>query len=195
MQKPRRSLVAAACLAAAIQSLAAMDVKVDMDATFDFLKVQTWRWNPSQEGHIMLARTPDEDPDVVRARAEPVMKAALTDELTRRGLAVAPEGTKPDLMASYFMLITYGANAQYIGQFVPPNWGLPPITASTQSLTIKEQGALVLDFSTVDGDKAHVVWRGVAMAELKAGQPQEKKAEVLKRAIRDTLRKFPKTKK
>src|SRR5262245_49966412 len=127
MQKPRRSLIAAACLAAAVQSLAAVDVKVDMDKTFNFSGLKTWRWNPNQDGHIMLARTPDDDPDVVKGRAEPVMKAAMTDEMTRRGISVAPDGTKPDLVVSYFMLITYGANAQYIGQFVPPNWGLPPM--------------------------------------------------------------------
>jgi hypothetical protein len=189
MQKPSRALLAALLVTAVVQSIAAIDVKVDADKSFNFIGIRTWAWNANQAGHILLARTPEDDPDVVRARAEPIIKSTLTAELGKRGITEAPDGTAADLVANYYMLISYGASAQYIGQFVPPNWGLPPIQASTQSLTINEQGSLVLDFSSKD----EVVWRGVASAELKPGMNQEKRQLILEQAIRDTLKKFPKT--
>ena len=193
MVKPPRVFLAALLCAAAVQTLLAVDVKVDFDKSFSFAGLRTWAWNADQKGHIMLARSPEDDPDLVRSRAEPIIKRVLTEELAKRGLTEAPAGSAPDLVANYYLLITYGTSAQYIGQFVPPIWGLPYIPASTQSLTIKEEGALVIDFGSPgrDNGKEQVVWRGIARAELKPGQTQEKRAQILEQAIRDTLKKFP----
>ena len=50
------------------------------------------------------------------------------------------------------------------------------------------QGSLVLDLSA----KGHVVWRGVAQAQIKPGCADGKKREALLRdAVREVLKRYP----
>ena len=65
MRKPRLnlSIIAAAGVAIAVQTVVAVDVKVDFDKNFDFKTVRRWAWNPDEAGYVRMARTPDDDPD------------------------------------------------------------------------------------------------------------------------------------
>jgi uncharacterized protein DUF4136 len=193
MMKPSRILVAVASVVSAtvltMSDVRARDVKVRIDhsKTFDFAAPKTWSWYPERPGDVLMARTADDDSEVVKKRAEPIIFEAVAAELARKGLKQVPSGG--DLIVKYYVLITIGSSAQYIGQFVPsvPEWGLPPMAGATQALRVIEQGSFVIDIRSKDD----IVWRGVAVAELKPDQPQEKRAALLKEATRRLFDRFP----
>jgi hypothetical protein len=182
-------VVAALCVAAlATQPVAARaDVKVDFDKTFDFKSVRTWAWNSPQPGEVKMARTATDDPEVMRRRAEPIILDAMAFETSRRGLQ--PASSVPDILVTYYLLMTITTSAQTLGQFVPAvaEWGLPPFEGATQSLKLMNRGSLVLDLSA----KGTVVWRGVAQAEIKFDADDRKREALLRRAVRDLLSKYP----
>jgi hypothetical protein len=191
MIKPSRILVAVTLTVAVIAQshVRARDVKVRIDhsKTFDFAVPKTWSWYPERPGDVLMARTADDDADVVKKRAEPVIFEAVAAELSRKGLKQVPSGG--DLIVKYYVLITIGSSAQYVGQFVPsvPEWGLPPMAGATQALRMIEQGSFVIDIRSKDD----IVWRGVAVAELKPDQSQEKRAALLKEATRRLFDRYP----
>jgi len=175
-------------VAIAVQSgVAAVKVRTDFDKRFDFTQSHTWGWNQEWAGKVMVARTPDDDPEVVRKRAEPIIMSAVSTELAKRGLK--PASGTPDLTLTYYLLITIGSSAQTIGQFLPATtaWALPPFVASTQSIEMIQQGALVLDLST----KGEVVWRGVGEAQIKMDLTQERRAQLIREAVREILERYP----
>ena len=166
----------------------AMKVKTEFDKTFDFTRPQTWAWDDKGAGKVIMARTAADDPEEVKGRAEPVIKESVTTELARRKLQPAGTGTA-DLEVTYYLLITVGMNAQYIGQFLPSTmeWGLPPFNAATQAVNVIEQGSLVLDIMADN----KVIWRGVAQAEIKPGMPVEKRRKLIQDAVKELLAKYP----
>jgi hypothetical protein len=107
--------------------------------------------------------------------------------LAGRKLQQATAG--PDVTLTYYLLLTTGASAQTMGQFLPAtvNWGLPPFAPATQSLEIMNQGSLVLDVSAND----KIVWRGVAQAKLHLDATDKKREAVVREAVKDLLRRFP----
>ena len=187
--------VVTACVIACLglQGNAAVKVRTQFTQSFDFAKAKTWSWHQGGPGEVKMARTADDDPEIVRQRAEPIILEAVAAELPQRGLTAAAPGAAPDLEIKYYVLITVGTQSQQIGQFLPAvaAWGLPPFTGATQSYKVIEQGSLVLDISA----NKEVVWRGIGQAELKPGQPAEKRAVLLREAIRDILKEYPPKKK
>jgi hypothetical protein len=182
----------AAVVVAAVQiGTAAVKVHVDLDKTFDFSQARTWAWSVPTAGHVMVARTPTDDPEAIQRLAEPVIMDAVIAELPGRGMAHTIE--KPSLTLKYYLLLTIGSAAQTVGQFLPPvtQWGVPPFMASTQALTVIQQGSLALDFSA----NGEIVWRGVGAAEIKPGLPQEKRAALIREAVREILKRYPQNKK
>jgi len=166
---------------------ASLKVKAHFDKAFDFTVAHTYDWNPKGAGQIILARTQGENPESVRQRAEPVIKEAVAAEMTRRNITQATGA--PDLLVTYYLILTYGTSSQTMGQFLPPvaEWGLPLFTPSTTSLKAIEQGSLVLDLST--GDR--VVWRGIGEAGFSMDVDQARRASMLREAIKKTLEKYP----
>jgi hypothetical protein len=166
---------------------ARVDVRVEFDKTFDFKSVKTWAWNPDGPGVVKMARTQNDDPEAVRKRAEPLIVEAVTAQLKQRGLV--PTTGAADLFVTYYLLLTTSASAQTIGQFLPATagWGLPPFAPATQSLTMMNHGSLVIDLSA----KQSVVWRGLADAKLEVDADTKKRESVLREAIRDLLRRYP----
>jgi hypothetical protein len=181
------ALVAAGIALAAHVVIAGVDVKVEFDKAFDFKGAHTWAWNPAGPGEVRMARTAEDDPDAMRARAEPVIVEAVTTELGRRGLQ--PADATPDLLVTYYLLLTIGTSAQTLGQFLPatPEWGLPPFAPATQSFKIMNHGSLVLDLSA----GGRVIWRGVAQANVKIGSDDKAREARLREAVRDLLRRYP----
>jgi Domain of unknown function (DUF4136) len=171
--------------------LAAMKVKTEGDPKFDFTSVKTWQWNDSGKGQVFMARTAEDDPEALRVRAEPIIVDAVASELAGRGIQPG-EAATADVRVIYYLLITVGSNAQYMGQFIPSTgqWGLPPIAGATQSLKVIEQGSLVLDFSS----GGRLIWRGVANAELKPMQPLEKRKARVREAVREIVKRIPRKK-
>ena len=167
---------------------AKVKVKVDFDPAFDFTKAQTWSWDDKGVGRVIMARTAEDDPEELKGRAEPVIKDSVTTELAKGKLQPAGGGTA-DLEVTYYLLISVGMNAQYMGQFLPAvaAWGLPPFNSATQAVNVVETGSLVLDIMADN----KVVWRGVAQAEIKLGMPTEKRRQLLQEAVRELLAKYP----
>jgi Domain of unknown function (DUF4136) len=166
---------------------AAVKVRVDFDKAFDFAKIRTWAWNPSGAGRVFLARTPDDDPDLVKQRAEPVILEAVNTEMPRRGLK--PAAGSPDVTITYYLLMTIGSSTQTMGQFLPSTtqWGLPPFAPSTTAITVAEQGSLVFDLSA----NGEVVWRGIGEAKIKMELDQQKRTTLLREAVGEILKRFP----
>jgi len=188
----RRSWVIAACVIAVVQiAAAAVKVRVDLDKTFDFSKVNSWAWGVPEAGRVIVGRTPTDDPDAIRRLVEPVIMDAIVAEMPTRGLTQAAYA--PDAMVNYYLLLTVGTEAQTIGQFVPGSsqWALPPFVASTQSLKIIQQGSLVIDFTVNE----NIVWRGIGAAEIKPGSSQETRASLIRAAVRAIVMKYPQKKK
>ena len=186
---PKPIIVAVAIGIALVTQSGTADVKTraDFDKAFDFKQVRTWEWNPGGAGKVMVARTPDDDPEVIKRRAEPYIIEAVNAEMPRRGLKLATESG--DLAVTYYLLLTVGAAAQTMGQFLPPvsAWGIPPFSPSTSSLEVIEQGSIVLDLSA----KGQVVWRGVAQAKIQMGLEQEKRVALIREAVREVLKRYP----
>jgi hypothetical protein len=174
-------------LTAALPGAAGVDVRAEHDKKFDFAKVRTWAWNPMGPGQVKMARTPDDDPEAVRKRAEPIIKESVEAELARRKYQLTD--ANPDLTLTYYLLLTVGTSSQTLGQFLPPvaEWGLPPFTPQTQSLSVAERGSLVLDLSAND----RVVWRGIAQAKIEWEDDSARRTALLREAVRDLLKRFP----
>ena len=166
---------------------AKVNVKVEAEKTFDFKTVQTWGWNPSGPGEVKMARTPDDDPEVFRKAIEPIIVDAVNTEIPQRGLKSAK--AKPDLVLTYYVLLTVGAATQTAGQFLPgtTSWALPPFAPATVSMTMMNQGALVLDLAA----NGTVVWRGVAQARIAMDADDKKRESVIREAVRELLKKYP----
>ena len=166
---------------------AAVKVRVEFDKAFDFGRVRTWSWNPKGAGQVMLARTRDDDPEAFKRRAEPIIFDAVNMELPGRGLA--PATAMPDVTLMYYVLLTVGASSQTVGQFLPSTaqWGLPPFAPATTSLSMIQQGSLVLDFSVNE----RLIWRGIGEAEIKPDLEEAKRVALLREGVRELLRRFP----
>jgi Domain of unknown function (DUF4136) len=189
MTRTIATLTVLGILGLGIDGHSAVKVKTEFSKTFDFSKVRSWTWNDKGAGEVKMARTADDDPEVVRKRAEPVIMASVAKELPQRGLAAAASGAAADVEVTYYLLITVGTQSQQLGQFLPATmeWGVPPFSGATQSYRVIEQGSLVLDISANN----EVVWRGIGQAEIKPGQTAEKRAELIRAAVHEILKHFP----
>jgi hypothetical protein len=165
---------------------AAVKVRAEFDKTFAFKDARTVGWS-AKPGAIMVARSADDDAEDLQRRAEPMIMDAVNAELPKRGLALASEA--PDLTLHYYLLLTIGDSSQTLGQFLPAvsEWAIPPFTPSTTALKVFNGGSLVLDLSS----KGEPVWRGIGQAEIKRSMDDEKRAILIREAVRDILKRYP----
>jgi hypothetical protein len=167
--------------------LDAVDVHVENDKTFDFSSIRTWGWNPSGAGRVMMARTKDDDPDAMKQRVDPIVRDAVSKEMKVRGLTEA--AAKPDLIVTYYLLLTINTETQTVGQFLPSTvmWGIPPFAPATSSFKVMNRGSLVIDMNAGDT----IVWRGMAQAEIAPNSDAKKREARLREGVRDLLRRYP----
>jgi len=167
-------------------AFARVDVKIDFDKAFNFTAVRSWRFDPAGNGEVKMARTQKDDPDAVKAVAEPIIVDAVTKEMQ---LLKLQRADSPDVIVRYFLLLTTNQTTQTMGQFLPGTvaWGLPPFEQTTQSLKLMNQGSLVIDLAA----NGNVVWRGIAQAKLKFDADFKKREAVIREAVHDLLRRFP----
>jgi hypothetical protein len=183
-------LVAACVIATVVSGAAAVKVKVNLDKMFDFRQAQTWAWATPIAGHVLVARTPTDDPEAIQKLAEPVIMEAVIGAMAARGMSHTID--EPAVTLKYYLVLTVGTSAQTLGQFLPVNaqFGIPYFSPSTQSLKIIQQGSLIIDASA----KGEIVWRGMGEAEIKPGMNMEKRAALIRVAVRDILKKYPENK-
>jgi hypothetical protein len=166
--------------------------RADFDRTFDFKRVQTWAWDAAGPGEVKLARSSEDDPELVRRRIEPTLVAAVEKELAGWGLKKAPVSGVPDIRVHYYVLVTVGFATQTAGQFLPTvtEWGIPPYVPATTSFDIVQRGAIVLDI--VSTQVSHVVWRGIAEGDVDKIKDDNERDEMIRDGIRDLVKKLPK---
>jgi hypothetical protein len=183
------AVVAIALTLLAEPLLHAIDIKVLSDKTFDFKAIRAWTWSPAG-GEVKMLTTAQDDPAVVKKRFEPVIMDAVAAQMSARGYSKSDQGA--DIRVTYYVLISAGAAAQTMGQFLPGTvaWGLPPFTPQTSSLSVIEQGSIVLDLVSVKLDE--VIWRGVASAEVNRNMTEEKRDARVRDAIKSLIAKLPK---
>lgn len=183
---------AAALLLLGAATAVSAKVKIDVmhDPDFDFRPVRTFAWHPDGAGEVKVLIKNSGDPVKLRERFEPVVKPAVEQELTKKGLTLAQGGT-PDVYASYYILITAGDSSQAMGQFISPTmeWGVPPFAGATQSLKIYEQGSLILDLSSPSLKSA--VWRGIAKAEIERQRSEPQRDARIREAVGEMFKKYP----
>jgi hypothetical protein len=169
---------------------AKIKIRAEAEPGFDFATLKTWAWTPDKLGDVLLAREYKEDPAPLKQKAEPVITEAVEKEFGARGLVQALAGA-PDFTVHYFLLVTAGAQAQHMGQFVPAvvDWGLPLFAPATQSLEYTSRGALVLDVSSPAG---HLVWRGVGESDFDQYSEEEKRRELIREVVKGLVKKLPK---
>jgi hypothetical protein len=182
-----RAALVVAGIAVAAQVVLAVDVKVDVDKTFDFKAVRTWAWNAEGPGDVRMVRSAYDDSDAMRKRAEPIIMNDVRGEMEKRGWRLTTD--RPDLTVTYFLLLSTNVSTQTVGQFLPANamWGLPPFTPSTSSMKVMNQGSLVLDLNA----NKTVVWRGLAEAKIKVDEDGKTREAKLREAVRDLMRRVP----
>jgi hypothetical protein len=191
-----KRLIAALAIVAAVfvidASAAKIKARADFDKTFDFKSLQTWDWDAAGPGEVKLARSADDDPEVVRRRIEPTLVAAVEKEMKGRGSRKAAPGSVPDMRVHYYVLVTVGFATQTAGQFLPSvtEWGIPPYVPSTTSFDIVQRGAIVLD--VVSTKVSHVVWRGIAEGDIDKIKNDDERDEMIRDGIRDLVKKLPK---
>jgi hypothetical protein len=173
---------------AATAALARVDVRVEYDKTFDFSAPRTWAWDAKGAGDVMMARTQDDDPELVKSMVDPWMLDAMDKEMARLKLTRTSAGG--DLTVKYYLLLSTSFSAQSMGQFLPPvaAWGLPPFAPATQSLKFMNRGSLVIDLKAKDT----VVWRGLAETNIQPDTDNKKREALVREAVRDLLRRYPK---
>lgn len=168
-------------------SVEGVDVRVEFDKKFDFKPMRTWAWNTEGPGRVIMARSSSDDPDAAKKAAEPWIVSEVTTEIVKRGLQ--PATAAPDLIVTYYLLLSTNMTAQTMGQFLPATaaWGLPPFAPATQSMQMMNQGSLVLDLKV----GTEVVWRGVAQAKISFDATDQKREALVREAIRDLLKRYP----
>jgi hypothetical protein len=166
------------------------DITIDYDKTFSFAGLSTWAWHPQGAGDVRLALTADDDPKRVAARIEPVILPATERQLaSRKFTKTAADGA--NLWLHYYALLTLKDFQQVHGQFLPAtvNWGLPPFAPSTSAIGVYPVGTIVMDITVPGRDT--IVWRGAARREVNFESSDQKRREVIERAIRDLFKDFP----
>lgn len=185
-----RSAAVVALLVALLvpEAIARVKVTVNFDKAFDFKSMKTWGWGPDGPGSVMMARTANDNPDAMKKAAEPIIVEAITKEMTAR--ALVQSSTAPDLLVTYYLLLSNSMSSQTMGQFLPATsaWGLPFFPQATQSLEYVDQGSLVIDLAA----NKTVVWRGVAHAKIKPDTAYTKREELIREGVRDLMRRYPK---
>jgi hypothetical protein len=175
--------------AVAVLQGAKIKTRAEADQAFDFGEVKTWGWAADGGGDVIIARTADDDPAVVKKRVDPAITAAVARELNGRGLAVA--AGPPDLAMHYYLIVTVGMETQVVGQFLSavPEWGVPPFSGATQSLEVITRGALVLD--AVSTRLGRVVWRGVAQTDIDIAQTDAKRDAIIRDTAHQLVKRIP----
>jgi hypothetical protein len=193
-----KRLIAVASLAAvvvltALPDAAGVKVRTQRDKAFDFSTLRTYAWHPDGFGDVKVLTTTGGDPEAIRAQLEPAIRQAAEQGLAARGLTAAP-AEQADVYVNYYLLLGAGISSQHLGQFIgnASEWGLPPISGATTSLEMYEQGSLVLDVS--GRTQKHVIFRGVAQAEIDRQRTPEARRDRVRGAVRDMLNDFPRRK-
>jgi Domain of unknown function (DUF4136) len=186
----RTLIITTVAVLAAGVALAGIDVHVENSPTFDFTTLKTWTMNPNGAGNaVRIISADDKDSTELKKNWETKVLPIVQEGFVKRGF---PKATgEPDFYVTCYVLVSVGSSSQQMGQFLRPvpEWGLPYFAPSTSALSVFPQGSLILDIAPRATND--VVWRGVAQAELKWDDTEAKRAQHVRDAVQDLLKKFP----
>jgi hypothetical protein len=168
---------------------AGVKITVKQDKTFNFEGLRTYAWRLDGAEPVKMLQNTVDDPVQIRKDIEPLILKAVDEALAKKGFTRV--ASDPQLFLDYYLLVGPGVNSQYQGQFIGavPAWGLPDFAMSTTSLTIYEQGSLILD--VVSPKEKAVVWRGAADAKIDRNRTDAQRASLITDAANKMLAKFP----
>lgn len=152
----------------------------DPQANFDAFR--TFAWDSGQD-----AATPNEPVTIVNGQ----IRAAISNELQRKGYAEAVAGAKPDLLLRYETAAAEKIKTSPVrigvGVGGYGNSGGAGVGVSSSGARNIKEGTLVL--RVIDPDRNAEVWNGRVSRELgKGGVPDQ---GLIQTAVGDLLREFP----
>ena len=165
------------CIGLTISCSTIYGVKYDYDKQTDFAQLKTFDWMPVPDGENT------DDFLVVR------IKEAVNAELRTKGLKLTSES--PDFLIAHHtatkdkVQVTdwgydYGPYGGYRGGY----WGQRNVSTYDY-----EEGSLILDF--VDAESKKLIWRGTAKAEVQNVVSPEKSEQLINKAVKKILEKYP----
>jgi len=174
---PALALLCVAC--------APYNVRYDYDSRTDYAAFKTFDWYASSRvGRVKDAKV--EDPIMDRRVA-----AAVEQELTARGFR-REAAADPDFLVTYYPIYQEKKyrTAQHIGW---GGWGFRPFgigfSTTTSQLHTYKEGTIVLEI--LDFKTNQLVWKAAAEGALTELRTPEDADEVVNRAVKQMLERFP----
>ncbi len=176
--------IATSILLFAVLSTAAyaQKIKVEADKNVDFSQFKTYAWDPNQQ-----------------ATARPLLaaniKAAINDELAKRGLKEVAADAHPDLVVAMYGGVDTDMGVTYSDFYYGP-YGIPPFGSSfvmwggmpgTTNTAVVHKGELVVDL--IDAEHKKLAWRGIATEKLST--KQMKLLEQVNTAVEKMFAQYP----
>lgn len=154
-------------------------VSHDYNENYDFSKARAYNWAPLKSDGEIKTETLN------------LVKSAVNSGLQEKGLQLSEN--EPD-----FFIVPYAGTKKKVmevqpGPDVRNSWGYSGPYYGAPSGYEYEVGKLTLDF--VDRKSNHLIWRGVAKADLDTiSDTPGKKQQLIEEAVEKILQKFPPTK-
>ena len=174
--------------AAALLSLALLggcagyDIRYDFDASAPYARYKTFDWYTAKKGTGGTTSLMDKR-----------VRAAVQAELQTKGFKLDAQGD-PDFLVTYYPVVQdkkVRTTTTRVG--VGTGWGAKPLNArvglSTSQVRHFKEGTIVVEI--VDFRSNQLVWQGSATGALTALKNPEEANEVIPKAVRDILAKFP----
>ncbi len=150
--------------------------------------LDTYRWMPTPADKTRDPRLTSDFDEVIRQ--------AVDKELAEKGYTLT---TSPDasFQVADHVVINEAVETQVIDDYLDYSedsrvqFYIGDEAPATKTVKRKyEEGSLILDFS-IPGKACCLYWRGTASTEIRPNQPQAKRDERLRKAVKLILQKFP----
>jgi Domain of unknown function (DUF4136) len=169
-----------------------VDIKTHRDPKADFTAVKTYAWLPPAPLVKNVAPDALSNPTLSQEALGPPIVAAVTRELTSRGLTEASAETA-DVQVVYFAALTVGFNNTYLGEYYGyvTGWASPiaPGYTPSTSMTVYERGTVIVD--VVHRASKRAMWRGTAATRIHQELTLAKRTERINEAAKRMFRDFP----
>ena len=176
--RPIRSLAALACLAL-LTACTGYSVKYDYDVTASYGRYKTFDYYTSKKGTGGTTSLMDKR-----------VRVAIEKELQVKGFTLETKAD-PDFLVTYYPIVQERKVRTNVR--VGWGWGHRPfyggVSTSRSRVNTYKEGTIVIEI--VDFKTNQMVWQGVAAGALTGLETPEDADEVVPKAVRDILAKFP----
>ena len=174
--------LAAALLALALLGgCAGYDIRYDFDASAPYARYKTFDWYTAKKGTGGTTTLMDKR-----------VRTAVQSELQNKGFKLETQGD-PDFLVTYYPIVQDKKVRTTTRVGLSTGWGYRPVYGrvgvSSSQVRHHKEGTIVVEI--VDFRSNQMVWQGVAAGALTGLNNPEDANEVVPRAVRDILAKFP----